>query len=130
MTFIFRYRPRSSGRYPIRFLVSRSMGCPRIRMAPESGAVMLMIMRRVVVLPAPFGPRSPNIEPFGICRERPSTALNRPKAFETSTSSIAFSMGLADYYGFFRALFRNRLAERVGFEPTRPFRAYRFSRPA
>src|SRR3984893_13080983 len=112
MTFIFRYRPRSSGSSPIRFWVFRSMGCPRIRMSPESGAVMAMIMRRVVVLPAPFGPRSPNIEPFGTCRERPSTALNRPKAFVTPASSIAFSMAcgiITEFRGLGLANFRQSL---------------------
>src|SRR5262245_33598567 len=85
----------------MRFCVCRSIGCPRIRISPPSGAVMFMIIRIVVVLPAPFGPRSPNIAPRGTCRERLSTALKRPNALVTSESSSALSMsGLANYYGF------------------------------
>ena len=57
-----------------------------------SGAVIAMIMRIVVVLPAPFGPSSPNIDPRGTCRERSSTAWKRPNAFDTWDSSIAFSI--------------------------------------
>ncbi len=102
-------------------------------MSPESGAVMFMIIRIDVVLPAPLGPSRPNIAPRGTFRDRLSTALNLPKAFETFVSWIAFSIGVADYYGFLGAGFRRCLTkgpERVGFEPTRPVRAYRFSRPA
>ncbi len=69
-------------------------------MSPESGAVMFMIIRIVVVLPAPLGPSSPNIDPLGTFKERLSTALNLPKAFETFVSWIAFSIGAGDYYGF------------------------------
>ena len=39
------------------------MTSPRTRISPSSGFVMFMIMRIVVVLPAPFGPRSPNVTP-------------------------------------------------------------------
>ena len=54
----------------MRFCIARSIGLPRIRMSPESGAVMFMIIRMDVVFPAPFGPRRPNIAPFGTFRDR------------------------------------------------------------
>ena len=77
-------------------------------MSPESGAVMFMIIRMDVVLPAPLGPRRPNIAPFGTFRDRLSTALNLPKAFETFVSWIALSIGVADYYGFLGAGFSGK----------------------
>src|SRR5262252_6472661 len=76
----------------MRFCVRRSIGWPRIWMSPASGAVMFMIMRIVVVLPAPFGPRSPNIDPRGTASERLSTARNFPNDFETPVRPIAVSM--------------------------------------
>src|SRR5687768_15713760 len=48
-----------------------------------------MIMRIVVVLPAPFGPMNPYRAPRGIVRSRPSTALSPANAFVTECSSIA-----------------------------------------
>ena len=38
-----------------------------------------MIMRRVVVLPAPFGPRKPTMCPLGISKEMSLTAFVWPK---------------------------------------------------
>src|SRR6266487_7144645 len=76
----------------MRFCVARLMGEPRTRICPSSGAVMFMIMRIVVVLPVPFGPSRPNTIPFGTMKERLSTALNRPKVFETACNSIVFSI--------------------------------------
>src|SRR5262252_598379 len=77
----------------MRFCVCRSIGWPRIWMSPASGAVMFMIMRIVVVLPAPFGPSKPNIAPLGTDRERLSTARNFPNDFETPVRPIAVSIG-------------------------------------
>ena len=53
-------------------------GLPKSRISPESGAMMSMIIRMVVVLPAPFGPRRPKIEPGGTAIETPATALKSP----------------------------------------------------
>ena len=39
---------------------------------------MFMIMRMVVVLPAPFGPSRPKMLPAGTAIETPSTATNSP----------------------------------------------------
>ena len=54
--------------------------------------MMFMIMRIVVVLPAPLGPSRPKMVPRGTWSERSFTAGKRPKDFETFVSSIAFSM--------------------------------------
>src|SRR4051812_16731548 len=43
-------------------------------MVPESGPSTFMIMRRVVVLPAPLGPRSPKAPPRGTESDRSWTA--------------------------------------------------------
>ncbi len=48
-----------------------------------------MIMRIVVVLPAPFGPMNPYIAPRGIVRSSLSTAVTLPNVFVTPTNSIA-----------------------------------------
>src|SRR5512142_3349170 len=54
--------------------------------------MMFMIIRIVVVLPAPFGPRRPNIAPAGTRNERSSTARNLPNCFVTFRRSIAVSI--------------------------------------
>src|SRR5687767_1150966 len=55
-------------------------------MVPESGTVMLTIIRIVVVLPAPFGPRSPNTLPARTVRLSSLTAVNSPKLLVTPSS--------------------------------------------
>src|SRR6266496_3772053 len=123
---------------------------------------MFMIIRIVVVLPAPFGPKSPKITPLGTRKERSSTALNLPKAFETFWSSIAVSIYFFDTRRMYEPAWprfrderlsgevegqrskakwlkgsnhstynlelfegllwrRQELAEREGFEPSKPF---------
>src|SRR6476660_8097362 len=129
----------------MRFCVSRLMGAPRTRISPESGAVMFMIIRIVVVLPAPLGPSRPNTIPLGTLNESSSTARNLPKAFDTPCSSIVFSICVTATYesdegeflrdqryqgdsGGRRIRAQRSMAERGGFEPPKPSRAYRFSR--
>ena len=46
---------------------------------PPAGLSNVVSMRIVVVLPAPFGPRSPNVSPAEICRLTRSTATCCPK---------------------------------------------------
>src|SRR6478672_10796075 len=82
----------------MRFCVCRFIGAPRTRISPESGAVMFMIIRIVVVLPAPLGPSRPNTIPLGTLNERSSTARNRPKLFDTPWSSIVFSICVTATY--------------------------------
>src|SRR5687767_7318959 len=50
-----------------------------------------MIMRIVVLFPAPFGPRNPHSEPRGTTRSRSRTAQVAPNCFCTFCSTIAAS---------------------------------------
>jgi len=50
------------------------MSNPAIQPLPESGYNKPVIMLINVVLPAPFGPRSPNISPFFKAKEKSTTA--------------------------------------------------------
>src|SRR5260370_16763462 len=61
-------------------------------MLPESGAVMLTIMRMVVVFPAPLGPSSPNIRPAWTARLSSLTALNSPKLLLTRSNFTVISL--------------------------------------
>src|SRR4029450_374020 len=45
---------------------------------------MPLIIRSIVVLPAPFRPSSPVMDPFRIEKDTPSTARTLPKVFEIS----------------------------------------------
>ena len=56
---------------------------------PASGAMIDMIMRIVVLLPAPFGPRKPHSERSGISSEMPLTACTLPKRLSTLSSRTA-----------------------------------------
>src|ERR1044072_362806 len=56
------------------------------RIWPSVGRSKPAIMRRVVVLPQPEGPRSEKNWPKGISRLIPATAVNSPKRFTRSTS--------------------------------------------
>ena len=47
-------------------------------MSPASGRVNPSIISSVVVLPAPFGPRIPNVSPGATSKETPSTATVSP----------------------------------------------------
>src|SRR5882672_1493599 len=67
-------------------------GWPRISMVPESGPSTFRIMRRVVVLPAPLGPRRPKAAPRGTERDRSSTAWWPEKALLTPERRIASSL--------------------------------------
>src|SRR5258708_12993072 len=77
---------------PMRSRLSCVAGCPRISMVPESGPRTFMIMRRVVVLPAPLGPRRPKAAPRGTARERSSTATCPEKALLTPERRMASSL--------------------------------------
>src|SRR2546425_821800 len=69
-----------------------SAGLPRISIVPESGPRTFITMRRVVVLPAPFGPSRPNTLPRGTSRERPFTATWPANALVTPCRRIAVSL--------------------------------------
>ena len=51
---------------------------PRISIWPAVGSSSPVRQPIVVLLPDPFGPRKPNIEPFGTASERFSTATTVP----------------------------------------------------
>ena len=48
-------------------------------------------MRMAVVFPAPFAPRNPKISPFDTLKEMWSTAVNEPKRFTRSFTSMTCS---------------------------------------
>jgi len=58
--------------------VRERYGRPSIVAPPEVGWARPRMIRRVVVLPAPFGPRKPRIEPGRASKVRPSTATVLP----------------------------------------------------
>src|SRR5688572_16448116 len=57
-------------------------------MWPAVGWSTPAIMRIVVVLPAPFGPRNPNSSPRFTCRSNGCTAVNLPYRLVTPSSLI------------------------------------------
>src|SRR3954453_22996875 len=56
---------------------------------PSVGVTRPSSIRRVVVLPAPFGPRKPVTAPSRVLKLRSSTALTSPKRFDSPCISIA-----------------------------------------
>src|SRR3954469_4730240 len=58
-----------------------TMLCPPIVTSPAVGGMKPVIMRIVVLLPAPFGPRKPRTSPFSTVKETPLTATFGPKVF-------------------------------------------------
>ncbi len=67
--------------YPIELLIrSRSplTSKPSTLPSPEDGARMPQSMRIVVLLPAPLGPKKPNISPFPTSKLIESTAVKSP----------------------------------------------------
>ena len=57
---------------------SVAMSWPATVTAPEVAAVKPAIMRRVVVLPAPLGPRKPTISSFSTVNETSRTTVRAP----------------------------------------------------
>src|SRR5579872_1780037 len=67
--------------YPIRsrtFCGSVRRSAPAIVAVPPVGSSSVESIRRVVVLPAPFGPRKPKISPAWTSRSMPATASTDP----------------------------------------------------
>ena len=56
---------------------------------PASGASSVQMMRRVVVLPAPFGPSSPKISPGCASKEMPRSTLFGPSVFSRRSTLTA-----------------------------------------
>src|SRR5438445_7534844 len=61
-------------------------------MVPESGPRTFITMRRVVVVPAPYGPSRPNTLPRGTSRDRSFTATWPANALVTPRRRIAVSL--------------------------------------
>src|SRR4029453_17058453 len=59
--------------------VSSRYGLPSILVLPAVGVTSPRSMRRVVVLPAPLGPRKPTTVPWSTAKLRSSTAVTGPK---------------------------------------------------
>src|SRR5687768_17151656 len=57
-------------------------------------------MRRLVVLPAPFGPRNPVTTPGSTANVRPSTARTAPKCFEIERNSIVVPAAVLGVIGW------------------------------
>src|SRR5438874_6603105 len=73
----------------MRLFASSADECPSTDNAPESGNRIAMIIRIVVVLPAPFGPMNPYKAPRGMARSRSVTAFVAPKVLHTLFSRMA-----------------------------------------
>src|SRR5213596_1252868 len=62
------------------------MSCPPSSTLPAVGARSPIIIRMVVVLPAPLGPMKPNTRPCSIVKSRPATATVGPYSLRNPTS--------------------------------------------
>ncbi|CAM5252236.1 hypothetical protein SALBM311S_00680 [Streptomyces alboniger] len=69
-------KPAPSTKAPTRdsTVAPGAMAWPKTRISPASGLIRPISMRRVVVLPAPFGPRRPRTCPFSTRKVRSRTA--------------------------------------------------------
>src|SRR5579864_3498530 len=74
------------------------MSRPRTLTAPLVGAIRPIIIRIVVVLPEPLGPRKPKTLPRGTARSKPSTATCPPgnRLVSDLVVTAAPSAGTAD----------------------------------
>ena len=78
-----------------------SAGCdttstPATRAVPESGRARVVRIRTAVVLPAPFGPRSPSTVPAGTAKSTPPSASVSPYLLTRPSASIIVS-GIAHH---------------------------------
>src|SRR5258706_3861556 len=89
------YRPRASDSTPMRALTARESAAqsrPSTFAVPCVGTTSVEIIRNVVVLPAPLGPRSPVMAPSGAVKVTWRTASTSPKRFARSWTSIIRSL--------------------------------------
>ncbi len=79
------------------------MSYPATTPVPDVGRRMPQSILIVVVLPAPFGPKNPNISPFLILRFRLETATRSPNLFVRLKVSImnSFEDCITIYPGFY-----------------------------
>src|SRR5215467_4638965 len=71
---------------------SASRSAPATVAVPAVGRNSVVSMRRVVVLPAPFGPRKPTISPSSTSRSTPRTASTGPLRLENVRARPRASM--------------------------------------
>ena len=94
----------------------------RLSRAPDSATLAPLQVPAGLGVPTPCGPEREGFEPPG---PRSGPTVFKTASFDHSVISPSEITGPPR--GPTR---RNRLAERVGFEPTEPLRAQRFSRPS
>src|SRR5499427_4287542 len=68
---------------------------PHTDTPPEVGGMKPVIMRMVVDLPAPFGPRKPSTTPLATSKETPSTASFGPKDLLRFSTLITAPLDIA-----------------------------------
>src|SRR5207245_3868174 len=73
---------------------SRARSWPLMVTVPLVGLSRPAIMRMVVVLPAPLGPRKPWISPGSTERLTPSTAVKEPYDLTTDATALMRCVGL------------------------------------
>src|SRR5688572_28486065 len=78
---------------------SRARSWPLMVTLPLVGLSRPAMMRIVVVLPAPFGPRKPWISPGSTARLTLSTAVNDPYLLTSASTAIMWSGGLRPALG-------------------------------
>src|ERR1041384_7462249 len=78
----------------MRLFASSAVACPSTDTEPESGKRIDMIIRIVVVLPAPLGPMKPYKAPCGMARAESVTAFVAPNVLHTFWSRIALGMAV------------------------------------
>src|ERR1700683_5770644 len=77
---------------------SRTTSWPATRAQPASGRDRVVRMRRAVVLPAPFGPSTPRIDPAGTWRSMPASATVGPYRLVSLSASIIREVTSASTY--------------------------------
>src|SRR5713101_8349642 len=75
-----------------------SMLNPPTETSPPDGGMNPVIMRIVVDLPAPFGPRKPSTSPFFTVNDTPSTAIVAPNDFRRFRTSIMQRKAVCNLY--------------------------------
>lgn len=73
---------------------ARRTSTPKISASPSVIGSRVASIWTIVVLPAPFGPSSPNTSPRRIVRSTPSTARKSPKSLTSPRASTAFPLVL------------------------------------
>ena len=68
---------------------SATTSYPATRAVPDVGRESVVIIRTVVVLPAPLGPSIEKTDPSGTVKLTPSTAVKSPNLLTRSTASMA-----------------------------------------